>query len=110
MPGLKRKSAAGGTFSFRVSDVVEVPLRGILLRLRVIEGSPSMSDIGVGSTLRLKDLAGAEHEVVVKAHSVTGGKARQKRLDQTRELDIVIEPRGAEATPIEIGWMAYGPA
>lgn len=110
MPGLKRKSAGGGTFRFRVSDVVEVPLRGLLLRLRVVEGSPSMSDIGVGSTLRLTDPAGAEHGVVVKAHSVTGGKARQKRLDQTRELDVVIEDRGADATPIEIGWMAHGPA
>lgn len=110
MPGLKRKSAGGGTFSFRVSDVVDVPLRGILLRLRVVEGTPSMSDIAVGSTLRLSDLTGTEHEVVVKAHSVTGGKARQKRLDQTRELDVVIEPRAAEATPIEIGWMAHGPA
>ena len=49
MLSLKRKSGrSGGVFSFRVSDVVDVPLRGLLLRLRVVEGAPSMSDLATG--------------------------------------------------------------
>lgn len=108
MPGLKKK-AGGAPYGFRVSDVVDVPLRGTMLRLRVIDGSPSMSDLGVGSTLRLRDTSGAEQDVVIRAHSVTAGRSSQKRLDATRELDVVIEPRSDAAQPIEIGWTAHGP-
>lgn len=109
MLGLRRKSAGGGAYSFRVSDVVEVPLRGTLLRLRVVDGTPSMTDLRVGSTVRLRSPSGDERDVVVKAHSVTGGKARQERLDRTRELDLLIDTPPADQDPIEIGWMAHGP-
>ncbi|MEX1181917.1 MAG: hypothetical protein WEF86_01690 [Gemmatimonadota bacterium] len=110
MLGLKRKAVRGdGVFSFRVSDVVEVPLRGTLLRLRLLDGTPSMGDLAVGSRLRLRGLSGAEREVVIKAHSLTGGRATQGRLDRTRELDVVLEQRGSEGEPVEIGWTAHGP-
>lgn len=103
----KKKKRGGGPFSFRVSDVVDVPLRGILLRLRLVDGSPAVADLGVGSKLRLQPAGGAEREVQIKAHSVTAGRPTQERLDRTREFDVVIEDAGGE--PIEIGWMATGP-
>jgi hypothetical protein len=98
----------GGPFRFRVSDVVDVPLRGVLLRLRLVDGTPSIDDLGVGAALRLRSPDGAERDVRVRAHAVTGGRLTQARLERVRELDVLIED-GASGTPIEIGWIASGP-
>jgi hypothetical protein len=110
MVGLKSRKARGGAFSFRVSDVVDVPLRGTVLRLRLIDGSPSMGDLGPGSTLRLRSPAGAERDVTITAHAVSSGRATQARLDRVRELDVVIsDAEAAGDGPVEIGWLATGP-
>jgi hypothetical protein len=112
MLGLKRrKNPRGGAYTFRVSDVVDVPLRGTVLRLRLIEGTPSMGDLAVGSSLRLRSPAGAERSVKITAYAVSSGKATQERLDRVRELDVVIADSDAVADgPVEIGWLATGPA
>jgi hypothetical protein len=112
MLGLKRKGGrAGGAFTFRVSDVVDVPLRGTLLRLRVVDGTPSMNDLGVGSVLRLRSPQGAERRVRVTDHAVTGGRPTQARLERVRELDVLIADEDAGGgEPVDIGWMASGPA
>ena len=47
-------ASKNGSFRFRVSDAVQVPLRGMLLRLRLNEGAPSVKDLAVGRTLRLR--------------------------------------------------------
>jgi len=106
-----RKKAKGGAFSFRVSDVVDVPLRGTLLRLKVVEGTPSMDDLGAGSRIRLQSPGGASQDVAIMGHAVTGGVATQERLDRTRELDVVVADRDAriDGEPVEIGWTASGP-
>jgi hypothetical protein len=108
MLGRKRTVARGGPFEFRVSDVVGVPLRGTVLRLRVTDGAPSMDALGVGARLRLRTPAGGEHEVRIRGHSLTGGKPTQERLDRTGELDVLIED-GALGEDIQIGWLARGP-
>lgn len=107
-----RKKAGGGTFRFRVSDAVDVPLRGTLLRLRVLEGNPSMDDLGVGSELVLTDGTGAERRLQVVAHSLTGGVASQKRLDRTRELDVIVADAETQSRDVyaEIGWTVRSPA
>lgn len=111
MPVLRgRKKTTDGAYTFRVSDVVEVPLRGTVLRLRLVEGTPSMRDLGAGSTLRLRSPAGAERAVTIAAHAVSSGKATQARLDRVRELDVVIAEDSAADGPIEIGSLATGPA
>jgi hypothetical protein len=112
MLGFRRKKrAGGGAFEFRVSDVVDVPLRGIMLRLRVVDGTPALSDLAVGELLELRSPTGARRRVRIAAHSVTAGRPTQARLDRTREFDVVIAPEdaAADAEPIEIGWMATGP-
>lgn len=112
MLGLKRKSKArGGAYTFRVSDVVDVPLRGIMLRLRLVEGSPAMADLGVGAVLQLHSPSGAERRVIITSHATPSGRPTQARLDRVRELDVMISDAEAGAEgPIEIGWMATGPA
>jgi hypothetical protein len=113
MPGSKKSRGAGGSFSFRVSDVVEVPLRGTKLRLRLLEGSPSMKDLGVGSTLVLQTPSGEERRAQIVAHASSSGFARQDRLERTRELDVIVTDDGAAPgvrIPAEIGWTATGPA
>jgi hypothetical protein len=54
---------------------------------------------------------GESRELAIVAHSVTGGRQTQKRLDQVRELDVVVgEVDGAAGgTPVDIGWIATGP-
>jgi hypothetical protein len=108
MAVLKRKRSSGGPFTFRVSDVVTVPLRGTLLRLRLVDGEPLLGDLGVGSELLLRGGAGSERRVRIAAHSVTGGRPSQKRLDRTREFDVILT-RDDAAEPVEIGWLATGP-
>jgi hypothetical protein len=107
----KKKGGTGGAFQFRVSDVVDVPLRGIVLRLRVVDGTPSLGDLGVGALLTLRSPAGAERTVRIAAHSVTAGKPTQARLDRTREFDVLIAEDDAarDREPVEIGWLASGP-
>lgn len=111
MPGLGKEKARGGTYRFRVSDVVDVPLRGTVLRLRVVEGTPALADLGPGSTIRLRAPDGAERTVTITAFAVSMGKPSQERLDRYRELDVVISDEEAvTGGPVEIGWTASGPA
>lgn len=106
-----KSNGAGGPFSFRVSDSLEVPLRGHMLRLRVAEGRPSMKDLAPGRRLRIRAPDGRERTVTIVGHSVTSGKASQERLETTRELDIIISSAdaGAYEDRIGIGWTAEGP-
>jgi len=103
---------AGGPFRFRVSDSLEVPLRGHLLRLRRVEGQPSMKELAPGSTIRVSAPSGETRNVVILGHSATGGRATQLRLETTGELDIVIprEQAGDGEQRIGIGWSVSGPA
>ena len=103
--------SSGDPYTFRVSDSVEVPLRGRMLRLRLTEGSPSMGDLAVGRVLRLRSPAGGTRDMAILAHSVTGGNPTQKRLDRVRELDVIVDGAAAAGAgdPVEIGWLATGP-
>ncbi len=99
-----------GPYTFRVSDALEVPLRGHMLRLRLTEGAPSMGDLGVGRVLRLRSPDGETRDVPILAHSATGGKASQKRLDEVRELDVIVDSNLVlQGSPVTIGWHATGP-
>lgn len=107
---MAKTNERGGTTVFRVSDVVQVPLRGLTLRLRVVEGTPSLKQLGAGSVLRLRSPGGEERRVRVVAHTAMGGRPTQARLDKTRELDVLIAEEGSAAgSPVEIGWTATGP-
>ncbi len=100
---------AGG-FRFRVSDVLPVPLRGYLLRLRLLQGRPQLGVLEPGKRLRLLAPDGTPREVEVRALSVTGGRATQASLEKKRELDVVISEADAtdEGRPVGIGWFAVG--
>lgn len=105
-----RQGSREGSFRFRVSDAVEVPLRGWLLRLRLLEGAPALSELRPGHFLRLRAPDGEVRDVRIIDYSITGGRATQARLERTRELDVVISKADARrgGRPIEIGWMVVG--
>jgi hypothetical protein len=113
MPGLKtrREGSPGGPFRFRVSDSLRVPLRGHLLRLRLLDGQPSAGDLEVGRMIRLEGPDGLLRDVRIKGHSATAGVLSQARLDREREVDLVVEPEAAEVdgVPVQIGWHVAGP-
>ena len=100
-----------GDFRFNVSDALDVPLRGFLLRLRLEDGAPSVKDIGSGTRLRLTSPTGQERVVTVKDKSVTGGRNTQARLEKTGQIDVIVASDEAYAggDPIGIGWKAEGP-
>src|SRR4051812_11664014 len=108
----RSKEKGGQPFSFRVSDALEIPTRGYLLRLKLHEGDPAIADLAVGQRIKLRSPSGAEKVVTIKDHSVTQGPTSQQRLDRTREFDVVIASPdavlGSEA--VDIGWTASGPA
>lgn len=97
---------ADDPFRFRVSDAVEVPMRGYLLRLRLMEGSPSMSELKKGRFIVLRAPDGEERTVRIQDHAITGGRATQARLERTRELDVIISDEDAlqGGRPVAIGW------
>jgi hypothetical protein len=101
----------GGPFQFRVSDSLDVPLRGWLLRLRLQGGTPSLKDLAAGRQLNLVGPTGQERTVTILDHAVTGGRVTQERLERTRELDVVISQMDAHGAGdvVEIGWTASGP-
>lgn len=98
-------------FRFNVSDAVEVPLRGVLLRLRLLEGEPSVNQLGPGASIRLVAPDGTQRVVPIKAHSLTGGRNGQARLEKAGLIDLIIERDDAfaEDAPVGIGWKAEGP-
>jgi hypothetical protein len=98
-------------FEFRVSDALVVPLRGRLLRLRVISGKPQASALAVGKRLCVRAPDGNEREVRILDHSMTGGRVSQAGLDRKREVDVIVanEESEIDGEPIGIGWTAHGP-
>jgi len=102
---------AGGNFRLRVSDSYEVPLRGQVLRLKVVEGTPKAEDFGVGRKLRVRAPDGRESELRIMDHAITGGVFSQERLDKTKEADIVVSREDARPNGemIDIGWFVEGP-
>jgi hypothetical protein len=92
------------SFELRVSDAMQVPLRGQLLRLKVTSGQARTEDVAVGKRLKLRSPSGREREVTIKAHSITGGQLSQAALNKRGELDVVVEPEDDDRDPIGIGW------
>jgi hypothetical protein len=99
-------------FSFRVSDVLQVPLRGYLLRLKVTDGTPRMKDLRRGRWLRMRSPEGEERTVRLMDFSTVGGRPTQERLDTARELDVVVPPDDVvvDGRRIDIGWTVVGVA
>ena len=107
-----KTSSQSGTARFNVSDALDVPLRGFLLRLRRTEGAFSVKDLVPGTQLRLTSPTGQERVVTVRAKSLTGGRNTQERLEKTGQIDVIISSDDAyagEGGPIGIGWTAEGP-
>ena len=97
---------------FRVSDSLNVPLRGQLLRLKLVAGSPSATEVAVGRRLSVQAPDGRNREVTILSHSITGGRVTQARLERVRELDVVVpkEEASIDGEAIGIGWMVRGVA
>jgi hypothetical protein len=110
-PSEAKRPAPGGAFRFKVSDSAAVPLRGHMLRLKVVEGNPSMKDLKPGRALTVTSPSGETRQIGIVGHSATAGRARQDRLDQLRELDIIISSDDASKSGrrIAIGWSVSGP-
>lgn len=104
----KRESSE--PFRFNVSDALAVPLRGCLLRLRLLDGTPSVDQLKPGVPLRLRGPEGEERVVTIRARSLTGGRNEQMRLDRAGLYDVIIDDEDAyRAPPVGIGWTAEGP-
>lgn len=97
-------------YRFRISDAYFVPLRGWMLRLKLLDGDFDPKMLRPGDALRLTGPAGEEQAVTVKGLSRTGGFQRKDRVERYREYDVVIQEQAfLEDMNTAIGWHA-GPA
>ena len=90
-------------FRFNVSDAYMVPLRGWMLRLKLVEGDFDPSMLSPGSTFRLTAPDGHERTATVKGLSATAGKQTRHRVETYREFDIVIPAEDAVQDEREVG-------
>ena len=106
-----KKKKESGPFKFRVSDSVAVPRRGYLLRLKLLDGSPALDDVAPGRKLHVRGPSGDPRTVLIKDYSATEGFPSQKKLDERRELDIIVgqDDGLANGDEIQVGWTASGP-
>ncbi len=95
-------------YRFRVSDAYFVPLRGWMLRLKLLNGDFEPSMLKPGRSLRLRAPDGAERTVTVKGLAATGGFQKKHRVDQYKEFDLVIPAEDAvrDDRTVAIGWEA----
>lgn len=95
-------------YRFRISDAYFVPLRGWMLRLKLLEGDFDPKMLQPGKALRLIAPDGEDRVVTVKGLSVTGGRQRKDRVERYREYDLVIPPEDAvrDEREVDIGWEA----
>jgi hypothetical protein len=95
-------------YRFRVSDAYFVPLRGWMLRLKLLEGEFEPSMLKPGAPLRLVAPDGEARPVTVKGLAATGGRQKKARVDEYGEYDLVISPADAvqDGRQVAIGWEA----
>jgi hypothetical protein len=95
-------------FRFRVSDAYFVPLRGWMLRLKLLEGDFEPSMLKPGTDIRLTAPDGDTRTVTVKGLAATGGRQKAKRVDAYGEFDLIIPPEDAvrDDRAVAIGWEA----
>lgn len=95
-------------YRFRISDAYFVPLRGWMLRLKLLEGDFDPRSLKPGSSLRLVAPDGDDRIVRVKGLAVTGGRQNKERVEAYREFDLVIPPEDAvrDDRQVDIGWEA----
>lgn len=93
-------------FRFNVSDACMVPLRGWMLRLKLVEGDFDPSMLSPGSTFRLRSPDGEGWTATVKGLSATAGRQTRKRVEKYKEFDIVIPASDAvrDGGEVAIGW------
>ena len=93
-------------FRFNVSDAYFVPLRGWMLRLKLVDGDFDPAMLSPGSTFRLLAPDGEERTATVKGLSATGGRQTRERVQKYREFDIVIPAGDAivAGREVAIGW------
>lgn len=95
-------------FTFRISDVYQVPRRGWVVRLKLLEGTPSVNRLKPGATLWLTSERGEGRSVGIKDIAVTSGRVTQERFERKKELDVLISDEDAAAgPPLRIGWRAH---
>lgn len=95
-------------YRFRVSDAYFVPLRGWMLRLKLLEGDFDPKSLKPGSDLRLLAPDGEERVVRVKGLGATAGVQTRDRVEAYHEFDVVIPESDAvkDDRRVAIGWHA----
>lgn len=92
---------------FRVIDALDAPHGGRILRLRVLEGQPTVKALKGATLIAVSPRDGTERLLRVRDFSILGGRPSNRRMADTRQCDLIVDdvtPNGGSNTKVDIGW------
>ncbi|MBI4540759.1 MAG: hypothetical protein HY704_14755 [Gemmatimonadetes bacterium] len=89
---------------FRVIDAMDAPLGGRIVRLRVLEGRPTVKSLKGAALKAISPRNGAQRVVRIRDFSIVGGRPSDRRIAESGRCDLLIEDPAAGEEPIEVGW------
>lgn len=92
---------------FRVIDAMDAPHGGRIIRLRVLEGQPTVKALK-GATLKaVSPRDGTERLLRVRDFAILGGRPSDRRIADTKHCDLIVDdvtPHGGTNAKVDIGW------
>lgn len=95
-----------GQARLRVIDALDHPHGGRILRLRLLEGEPPTAGGLKGGKLRVEGPDGEVRTVRVLGFPTFGGKVSDRRIRETRRVDVHVEGEDGDPAAIGLRWEA----
>lgn len=92
---------------FRVIDALDAPHGGLLVRLRVLDGQPTVKALKHATLRAISPRDGTERLLRVRDFAILGGRPSNRRIASTRRCDLIVEdvtPEGGSDANVDVGW------
>lgn len=95
---------------FRVIDALDAPHGGRIVRLRVLEGHPTVKELK-GATLEARPPGNGDQRLLrVRNFAILGGRPSDRRIAQSKRCDLVIDDLTPGDDAVDVGWELRLPA
>lgn len=96
---------------FKIVDALQAPRRGRILRLRTVEGTPTVDALEGATMEAIGPRGDEERRVRIIGFPTIGGRPDDERYARTGRVDVVVVPVDHDALDdILFGWTLRGPA